>query len=105
MKYLLDTNVLSELRKPTSNSNVSSWFNSVKGDSLFLSVLVVGEIPQGIEQLAKRDPRQAEVFKDWLAMLLNTYRRRIVPISTDIAQEWGRMNATRTLPVIGLFGS
>ena len=56
MSYLLDTNVLSELRKPKGDEHVKAWFKAVAGDDLFLSVLIVGEIRQGIERLRPRDP-------------------------------------------------
>ena len=63
MSYLLDTNVVSEIRKKAPDPGVSAWLVSVPDDELFLSVLVVGEIRQGIERLARRDLVQAEVFE------------------------------------------
>jgi predicted nucleic acid-binding protein len=58
--YLLDTNVLSELRKgPRCNPRVASWFAGVDDQDLGLSVLVIGEIRRGIERLRRRDPRRA----------------------------------------------
>lgn len=55
MSFLLDTNVVSEIWKRAPDPGVSTWFASVRADRLFLSVLVVGEIRQGIERLARRD--------------------------------------------------
>lgn len=92
MSFLLDTNVLSELRKPVPDPGVATWFAGAPATDLFLSVLVVGEIRQGIERLARRDTAQAEVFQRWLARLLEVYADRIAPITVDVAEIWGRLN-------------
>ena len=68
--------------------------------SLYLSVLVVGEIRRGIEQLRRRDPAQAAVYEAWLARLRLDYADRVLPITVDIAEEWGRMNVPDPVPVI-----
>ncbi|MBI4321205.1 MAG: type II toxin-antitoxin system VapC family toxin [Chloroflexi bacterium] len=100
MSYLLDTNVLSEVRKPNANSNVRAWLASVKGIDLYLSVLVVGEIRLGIERLRRRDPSQAGVYETWLATVHRDYADRILPVTIDIAEEWARMQVPNALPVI-----
>ena len=100
MSYLLDTNVLSEARKPAGDANVRAWLASVRGTELYLSVLVVGEIRQGIERLRRRDPPQAAVFEAWLATLRRDYADRILPVTADIAEEWGRLNVPDPLPAI-----
>ena len=100
MSFLLDTNVVSEIRKRVPNSGVEAWFDSVAAADLYLSVLVVGEIRQGIGRLARRDPAQAEVFEQWLAQLVNTYGDRVVPVTADVAEEWGRLNVPDRLPVV-----
>ncbi len=100
MSYLLDTNVLSELRKPKGDEAVKTWFTTVEGNDLFLSVLVVGEIRQGIERLRLRDPVQAQVYESWLETLQRDYRERVLAVTSDIAETWGRLNATATLPVV-----
>jgi toxin FitB len=79
MSFLLDTSVVSEIRKKAPDPGVAAWFASVPADELFLSVLVVGEVRQGIERLARRDPAQAEVFEQWLSRLVDAYGDRIVP--------------------------
>src|SRR5262249_27084667 len=71
--FLLDTNVLSEARKPDGNPHVRAWLATVRGDELYLSVLVLGEIRQGVERLRRRDPRQAGVYEAWLATLRRDY--------------------------------
>lgn len=70
------------------------------GGDLFLSVLVVGEIRQGVERLRSRDPAQAEVFERWLGTLKRDFRDRVLPISTEVAETWGRLNAPAPLPVV-----
>lgn len=100
MSYLLDTNVLSELRRPTSNENVEAWFAGVRGDELYLSVLVLGEVRQGIERLRRRDLVQAQVFENWLTTLNRDYQERVLGVDTEVAEAWGRLNAVDPLPVV-----
>ncbi len=100
MSFLLDTNVVSEARKSNADENVRRWFSSVKGADLFLSVLVVGEIRLGIQRLRRRDPAQSAAFEAWLARLRQDYAERILPIDADVAEEWGRINAVRSVPTI-----
>jgi predicted nucleic acid-binding protein len=98
--FLLDTNVVSEIRKKQPHPSVSRWFGSVPESELFLSVLVIGEIRQGIERLARRDPAQAEVYEQWLTQLATVYEDRIVPITTDVAEVWGQLNVPDPVPVV-----
>jgi toxin FitB len=100
VSFLLDTNVVSEIRKQSPDAGVASWFASVSPDELFLSVLVVGEIRQGIERLARRDPAQAEIFERWLSQLVDGYGDHLVPMTERIAQAWGRLNVPDPVPVV-----
>jgi toxin FitB len=100
VSFLLDTNIISEVRKPNANPNVRAWFVKVGATALYLSVLVVGEIRQGIEHLRRRDPRQAEMFEAWLMVLLRDYRDRILPLTAEIADEWGRLNVPDAIPAV-----
>jgi predicted nucleic acid-binding protein len=100
VSLLLDTNVVSEIRKKTPNPGVEEWFASVATHELYLSVLVVGEIRQGVDRLARRDPTQAAVFERWLGQLVTTFADRIVPVTTDIAEVWGRLNVHDPVPVV-----
>lgn len=100
MSFLLDTNVLSELRKPQADAGVEAWADTVRGDELFVSVLVLGEIRQGVERLRRRDPAQAGVFDAWLETLQRDYAERILDITAEIAQVWGRLNVPDPLPVV-----
>jgi toxin FitB len=98
--FLLDTNVVSEARRPAADPNVRAWLASVPDAELYVSVLVIGEIRQEIERLRRRDPARAEVFEAWLSTLLHDYGDRIVPVTAEVAEEWGRLNVPDPLPVI-----
>ena len=100
MSYLLDTNVVSEIRRKAPHPSVIRWFSSIPESELFLSVLVIGEIRRGIERLARRDSAQAEVFERWLNQLITVYEDRIVPITADVADAWGRLNVPDPVPVV-----
>lgn len=100
MSFLLDTNVLAEVRKPRGDARVAAWYDDVADDDLFLSVLVVGEIQQGVTRLRRKDPRQAAAYDAWLAKLRREFSDRILPVTQDVALEWGRLSAGDPLPVI-----
>ena len=100
MSFVLDTNVVSEMRKVRPHHRVRAWFGSVDAADLYLSVLVVGEIAQGVERLRRRDPDRARVYDDWLATLRRDFGHRILPVDVAVAEEWGRLNAAAPLPVI-----
>jgi predicted nucleic acid-binding protein len=100
VSFLLDTNVLSEARRPRGDANVKAWLASVPADSLYLSVLVVGEVRRGIERLRQRDLVQAGVYEEWLAALRQDYADRVLPVTAEVAEEWGRMNVSDPLPVV-----
>lgn len=100
MRYLLDTNVVSEIRRSRPHPGVAAWFESVPADAMLLSALTVGEIQQGVLRLARRDEPQARVLQDWLDRLVATYGSRILPVTEQVARRWGAMNVTRTLPVV-----
>jgi hypothetical protein len=93
VSFLLDTNVISEIRRGRDVS-VQAWAAAVSDGDLHLSVLTLGEIRKGIERLRVRDAPQADVFAVWLAELQTRFAQRILPVDTPIAQEWGRLNAS-----------
>ena len=101
MSYLIDTNVLSELRKgDRCNSHVSRWFSTVVTDEIFLSVLTIGEIRRGIERIRRRDTRSARTLEAWLRRLVAEHSDRILPIDEAVAEEWGRLGVPDPIPVI-----
>ncbi len=101
MAWLLDTNVLSEIRKgPKCNVKVRKWALSTTKDRHFISVLSLGEIRKGIELLRKKAPSQCPAFERWFMQIQTNYARETLPVSEEIADRWGRLMAVRTLPVI-----
>jgi predicted nucleic acid-binding protein len=101
LSYLLDTNVISELRKgDRADSSVGAWFAGLPEEEIFLSALTIGEIRRGIESVRRRDPDSAAVLESWLSRLGEAHRNRIVPVDRAIAEEWGRMNVPDPLPVV-----
>lgn len=101
MSYLLDTNVISELRKgERADANVTAWFEGIADEEIFLSVLTIGEIRRGIESVRRRDPDSAAALDRWLVLLSEVLGDRILPIDRAIADEWGRMNVPDPLPVV-----
>ena len=93
--YLLDTNVISEARKRSPDSTVRAWLASVPESDLYLSVLVVGEIRQGIERLRRRDPGQAAPYETWLSALLRGFGDRLVPVTAEVCED-GAGSTSRT---------
>lgn len=100
MTYLLDTNVISELRRRSPDPSVLRWYEDVPSAQLFLSVLTIGEIRLGIERLRRKDSTQAGALERWFRGLQASYRDHIVDIDVETAQEWGRLNVPDPLPVI-----
>jgi predicted nucleic acid-binding protein len=98
--YLLDTNVVSELRKRSPDVNVAAWYDGVRSVELHLSVLTLGEIRMGIERLRTKDTARARVLDEWLRGLLVMYSSRIVEVDVATADEWGRLNMPDQLPVV-----
>lgn len=102
MSLLVDTNVLSELRKGDSaNSHVRAWFSGVASEEIYLSVLVVGELRRGIERVRPRDPGQAAALERWLRRVATDHAERILPVDAPVAEVWGRLTAKRPGSVIG----
>jgi len=99
VSYLLDTNVVSEVRRPRAAQRVVDWWDSIPSSDLFLSVLVIGEIRRGLELLRDRDPTQSAVYERWLGQLQRQFDERVLAVDVEIAEEWGRMNATIRMPL------
>jgi len=93
--YLIDTNVISEIRKRSkANKGVRDFFKQVTQEEarVFISVVTVGELRRGVELIRHRgDTRQANQLEKWLDMLLADYQDDILGINQDIAQLWGRL--------------
>lgn len=97
MSLLLDTNVVSELRKRSRmHPRVRAWFEGVHDGDVHLSVLVVGELRRGIERVRARDAKQAASLERWLHRLTRDHSDRILPVDRRVADEWGRFFAVRS---------
>ncbi len=101
MKYLIDTNVISEVRKrDRCDSNVAVWYASIDDADIYLSVLVLGEIRKGIERARNTDPARAQALETWLLSLPRLYADRVLPVDRLVADEWGSISAIRSVPPI-----
>jgi predicted nucleic acid-binding protein len=102
VRYLLDTNVVSELRKgPACAPAIRAWSTSVESADLTLSVLVLGEIRQGIQALRRRGDRaQADIFSTWLSGLKEEFADRAISVSPSIADRWGELRGNAPVPPI-----
>ncbi len=105
--FLLDTNILSELRKQDRcDPGVRTWFEQSPEHQLFVSVLVLGEIRRGIERIRARDPRQADALEAWLESVTRHYEERILPVDLGVADRWGAMGSLQPIaPVDGLLAA
>jgi predicted nucleic acid-binding protein len=101
VSFLIDTNIISELRKgDRCDVAVAAWWAGVAEDDLWLSALVLGEIRKGVELARRRDPQKAAVLETWLSDVVSGFGDRVLPVDASVAEEWGRMNAIRPVPVI-----
>ncbi|MEI6351836.1 MAG: type II toxin-antitoxin system VapC family toxin [Verrucomicrobiota bacterium] len=98
--YLIDTNILSELRRPKRALPVVDWFGSVEVETLFISVLTLGELRRGIEQLRPKDPTAASALDRWLAGVRTEFSDRILAADQAVAEQWGRLSVGQPLPSI-----
>ena len=92
--FLLDTVVISELRKPLRqrNPNLVNWIEAVSSQDLFVSVVTIGEIERGIERQRQLNPQFATSLAAWLDVVLRTYEGRILPVDIAVARRWGRLS-------------
>jgi predicted nucleic acid-binding protein len=101
MSFLIDTNIISEVRKgPRCDPAVAAWYASIDDTDLYLSVLVLGEIRKGIERARPRDLAKARALQGWLAEVETAFGDRTFPIDRRTSDEWGRMSAKRSVPVV-----
>jgi predicted nucleic acid-binding protein len=100
--YLLDTNILSEIRKSrqTRAGKVSAWWETMKTEPVFLSVLVLGEVRKGIDLLSRRDPATALVLERWLKETREAFSGKILEVNLETALRWGMLSAIRPQPQV-----
>ncbi len=104
--YLLDTNVVSELRKgPRADAGLAAWFAGRNRRELFLSTVTLAELRRGIALISRRDPAQAENLGRWCDHVQRDYGRtgRLLPIRAAEAAAWGELMAIRPLPIMDGF--
>ena len=87
--YLVDTNVVSELRRPKPHPAVVQWVEETSPDALFISAVTVGEIQSGIEFTREQDPAKADELEEWLARLIASHE--VLPMDAALFREWGRI--------------
>ena len=92
--YLLDTDVISRLRRPHRHRRAVRWLSSQRSSDLYLSVVTVGEIERGITRQRLADPAFAGDLSRWLDQLLKIYSARILGFDVASALHWGRLTAT-----------
>ena len=89
--YLLDTNVLSAVRRPDRAPQVEAWLRRAPEQDLFLSVITLGEIERGIWQQQSRNPAFAADLRSWLDKTLTLFADRVLPFGAEEARIWGRL--------------
>jgi predicted nucleic acid-binding protein len=101
VSYLIDTNIISEVRKGARcDAYVSAWYETIADHDLFLSTLVLGEIRKGVELARPRDPAKAAALERWLREVEAAFGGRVLGVDNAVSDQWGRMSAIRPVPVI-----
>lgn len=101
MSFLIDTNIISELRKgELCDANVQAWYATVADDELFLSTLVLGEIRKGVELARPKMPARAAALGTWLSRVEAAFEGRVLGVDNAVCDRWGRLCALRRVPVI-----
>lgn len=101
MSWLVDTNILSELRKGDhADIGVRMWFSEAREEELFTSVLVLGEVRRGIESIRRRDVSSALALEQWLQRLTIDFDDRVLPIDARVADRWGTLNVPDPVPTV-----
>lgn len=101
MSFLIDTNIISEVRKGARcNPGVARWWADVAEGDLWLSTLILGEIRKGVELARRRDQDKAAVLEAWLGEVVAGFGDRLLPVDAAVSDEWGRISAIRPVPVI-----
>jgi len=99
--FLLDTNILSELRKAKRcDAGVRDWVEGIPPEELYVSMLVLGEIRQGVERIRMRDQAQARALEKWLQGLSTEFADCILPVDVLVADQWGRLGLQQPVPTL-----
>ena len=88
-QYLLDTNVVSELRKPKPHGAVLAWLHALQDSQVHLSAVTIGELQAGVERTRRQDPHKASEIEMWIEQLADSYQ--VLPMDTLCFREWARL--------------
>jgi len=101
VRFLLDTNIISEIRKrDNAHPNVARWVRQTPVREMGTSVIVIAEIRRGIELKRRRDPRQAELLGRWFAQMRTGLGNRVLPVDEPVAEAWSLLGLPDPLPLI-----
>jgi len=99
MTFLLDTNAISETSRRRRNPGFERWWTEAVPSSLFLSSLTLGELVRGVHGLRIPDPIRRKRLEEWFAEFQDVFVDRILPVTDQVASEWGRMSVDRSRPI------
>ncbi|MEM8610645.1 MAG: type II toxin-antitoxin system VapC family toxin [Cyanobacteria bacterium P01_H01_bin.105] len=106
MTYLLDTNVLSAQRRQKHNPTAYNWVKEQEPESLYISLITIGEIRAGIERIQSKDPIQAEALENWLLDTKFFYSDQILGIDEAVIERWGCLgNCQKQHPIDALMAA
>ena len=92
MSFLLDTDILSAIRRKQRDQNLEKWLHSINSFDVYISVVTLGEVERGITLQRQNNPEFAKDLQSWLDTIIDRYQQRILPLSISIAQRWGRLS-------------
>jgi predicted nucleic acid-binding protein len=103
VSFLLDTNVLSELRKgPQANETVRAWDKSVDDEARFTSIIVIAKLLKGAEVRGRKDPGGGAALTRWANRVIANFAERILPVDLQVAAVWGQLMAPRSRPPLDI---
>lgn len=91
MKYLIDTNVISELYRKKANDSVINWFNNIDTDNLYISCITIAELRSGALKKTKKDKVAGDAINKWINKLCNDYQEQIIIINQDTCEIWAKL--------------
>jgi len=92
--YLLDTNIISELRRPKPHGAVLEWYKNITEEDLFISAVSIGEIQTGIELTRTQDKKKAEILEQWLQSICNIHN--VLPMTGSTFRLWAKLMHSQT---------
>jgi predicted nucleic acid-binding protein len=93
-RFLLDTNVVSELRKPRPHGAVLSWISELQADQIYLSAVTIGELQTGVQLTRRQNPEKADEIELWVDQLAES--SQVLPMDASCFREWARLMNGKT---------